>query len=192
MHVAGTDWGEVTAIATGLLVIVTAVLAVAAILAARYAKDALDTARADLKTAQDQLEGVQRPLVVPSTGTQPLVMQGEYSANNTLVVPVDNIGPGPALDVRGEIELLDVEGQPSTNRSAALRSIAAEALAGAAPRPPADLRFRASGWQEGASLRLTLYYRDVAGKRWRTTARFHGEPPEWREIRPERYAQLNE
>lgn len=185
MHVVGADWGEVTAIATGLLVIVTAVLAVAAIVAARYAKDALDTARADLKTAQDQLEGAQRPLVVPSTGTQPLVMQGQYSADNTLVVPVDNIGPGPALDVSGEIELLDVEGQPSTNRGAALRSITAGALAGAVPGPPADLRFHAPGWQEGASLRLTLYYRDVAGKQWRTTARFHGVPLEWREVRPE-------
>jgi hypothetical protein len=77
MHVAGTDWGEVTAITTGLLVIVTALLAVAAIFAARYAKDALDTARADLKTAQDQLEGAQRPLIVPSTGTQPFVMEGQ-------------------------------------------------------------------------------------------------------------------
>lgn len=189
MLVARTDWTEVTAIGTGLLVIVTAVLAVAAILAARYAKVALDTARTDLKTAQDQLEGTQRPLVVPSTGTQPLVMRGEYSADNALVIPIDNIGPGPALEIRGEVELLDVEGQPSTNRGAALRSITAEALAGAAPRPPADLRFRAPGWQEGASLRLTLHYRDVAGKQWRTTARFHGEPPEWREITPESEAQ---
>jgi hypothetical protein len=185
MLVTGTDWTEVAAITTGLLVIVTAVLAVAAICGARYAKDALDTARADLRTAQDQLEGTQRPLVVPSTGTQPLVMRGGYSADNTLVIPVDNIGPGPALEIRGEVELLDVEGQPSTNRGAVLRSITAEALAGAAPRPPSDLRFRAPGWQEGASLCLTLHYRDVAGNRWRTTARFHGEPPEWREVTPE-------
>jgi hypothetical protein len=183
---AGTDWTEVTAITTGLLVVVTGVLAIAAIAAARYAKDALVTARADLKMAQDRLEGAQCPLVVPSTTMRPQVIPGGYSADNMLVIGVDNIGPGCALEITGDVELLDVEGQPSTNRTAAVRSVTAEALAGAsAPRTPAKLQFRASGWQEGASLRVTLHFRDVAGKRWRTTARFHGDPPEWREIAAE-------
>lgn len=186
MILAITDWVAVTAIATVVLVIVTAVLAVAAIFAAFYAKDALGTARADLKTAQDQLEGSQRPLVVPSTISHPKIIAGRYVADNILVIPVENIGPGPALDITAEVGLLDIDGNPSTNRVTDLHSITAEVLAGAgASRPPAKLQCRASGWGEGASMRARLHYRDITGKGWRTTARFHGDPPEWREISAE-------
>jgi hypothetical protein len=75
MPLAATDWNEVTAIATIALGGVTAVLAIAAIVAAWYARRGLQAASADLKATQEatkvtremsqqQIEASRRPLLI--------------------------------------------------------------------------------------------------------------------------------
>jgi hypothetical protein len=166
--------------------VATAVLAVFAIVAANVAWHALGAERANLKTAQDQLKGSQRPLVVPFTAEHPKVVEGRYSADNILEVAIDNIGPGMGLGITAKATLLDATGRQSPNATGDVRSVSAATLPGAAAaRPPTNLRLRASGWGEGACFRLQLDYQDVSGLCWRTTAAFYGDPPQWREITPD-------
>jgi hypothetical protein len=76
---AATDWNEVTAIATGALAVLTFLLVIAAILAARYAKSDIETqlktSAEDLRAtreatqtaqamAQRQIEASHRPLLI--------------------------------------------------------------------------------------------------------------------------------
>jgi hypothetical protein len=95
---ASIDWSEVTAIATAALALLTFVLAGAAIIAARYARQAI---AADLKTAREateaaqrmtrlQIESTHRPLLIDVTETTSKPSDLDPSATPSLKFPGGN------------------------------------------------------------------------------------------------------
>ena len=163
----------------------TAVLAAFAIVAAIVAWRTLVTERENLSTAQEQLKGAQRPVVVPRTLEHPKVVEDPASPDNILEVAIENIGPGLALDISAKATLLDATGMQSTNAPGCVSSVTAAVLPGATGAGSTTrLHLRASGWQEGACFRLELEYKDVSGSRRHSRAACYGDPPQWREIKP--------
>lgn len=95
---ASIDWNEVTALATAALALLTFVLAGAAIIAAKYARQAI---AADLKTAREateaaqrmtrlQIESTHRPLLIDVTETTSKPSDLDPSATPSLKFPGGN------------------------------------------------------------------------------------------------------
>lgn len=108
-------------------------------------------------------------------------------ADNVLMVPVDNIGPGAALDAPAQALVLNDDGSCTPGIGGGeLEAIAPEvvgaAVGGGVWR---TLELRAPGWGQSPRLELRLFYKDVTGKPLTTIAKFYGDPPRWRAIRPQ-------
>jgi hypothetical protein len=83
---AATDWNEVTAIATGALAVLTFLLVIAAILAARYAKSDIET---QLKTSAEDLRATRE-----ATQTAQAMAQRQIDASHRpLLIDVPPDGP---------------------------------------------------------------------------------------------------
>lgn len=165
-----------TALATLMLALTTAWSLLLTRRSLGYTKDALDQAGEDVELSRRQVEEAHRPVVVPIVDTtrklrpdrtdSPTVGP-QLMANATLWVPVENIGPGPALDIQISIELLSGVAGAQTQRETAAGAIAG---LGADRLLPVEIH----GYPQAGitSFRVTIVYSDVAGKYWQTTAEY--------------------
>jgi hypothetical protein len=127
-----------------------------------------------LRQGQREVEEAHRPVVMPVVrGTfMDLGADGKHEESPKLlngvclVVPLENIGSGPALDLEATMTYYDDNGPSSTARGAQ----APAAVAGLGVSAFAPLYLDAEGWN--GDFLLSINYKDVAGKSWRTQARF--------------------
>jgi hypothetical protein len=170
---------ELTAYATLALAFVTGALSITTFLSVRVSKSALTQTRQEIAVSRAEVEEAHRPVLVPvaePTAEITLAPNGPYPVvpifvnAGVLIVPVRNIGSGPALDIEAWIELLSDEDLPAAvpqQRRARHVGIGVSQLV--------PLEIRLSGWGTSIStpvpsLAVHLAYDDVGGKSWRTSA----------------------
>lgn len=116
------------------------------------------------------LERSHRPVLMPYKSVSRVPADGHAPEiwGDTFMVPIVNVGMGPALDVVGEIEFRDAEGEVSTSGIAGPLAAGLTVIAN-------DGRCVALGFSDHrlsgrTGFQIELRYRDVAGVRWKTTA----------------------
>jgi hypothetical protein len=178
--VAGLEFSDsvdLTAIGTLALAAVTFA---SLVIAAR----ALKQTKAEIAVSRREVEEAHRPVLVPVADNRRIEFAGLDLASpparprfrptapgvpeGRMVVPIENIGTGPALRIEAGAKLLTTDGRPAGHggepTSFGTRSLAASALGW--------VEIDTARWSEGACFALTLDYADVAEVRWRTTARY--------------------
>jgi hypothetical protein len=159
----------------------TLVLAVVTLAAVIVAAIALRQTRADITLSRKEVEEAHRPVVVPVIVARAPATASVRASRHTLparpcvievsvlVVPVQNIGSGPALSVEASVKrLLNAEGNPWTG---AVEPQTPGTVAGIGKDQLIPIEIRSHGWEERWSFELTLTYDDVAGKKWSTVGR---------------------
>lgn len=176
----------------------TLALALATFVSLYFARRALGQAQEQIRLGQGQLEQTQReielsrreveeahrPVVVPvviagrpqlgksvSRGPSDYPMRPFTAEPGKLVVPVQNIGAGPALNVVASIERLQDDGGPW---SSAIEHQTPGKATGISPGAPVHIEVFYHGWEQHWSFRLTVAYEDLAGKRWATVGDYIG------------------
>jgi hypothetical protein len=169
------DW---TAVGTLALAVVTLALAVATFWMVKLTRRALTQNRDEIALSRREVEEAHRPVVVPLADFRVIEFVGPEGRavlpavpaveEGRLFVPVENVGTGPALDLEAAVELLNSAGGWSG--------------AAGGEQPGAAMALRSSsrilmearihGLTGITGFRLTLSYRDVAGKKWITRAKY--------------------
>jgi hypothetical protein len=163
------DW---TAVGTLALAIVTGI-------SLAFGWGSLRQNQEEIALSRREVEEAHRPVVVPVADRRrmdpagPGVTPGDafprvYEAGR-LLVPIENIGSGPALRIEATVRLLDEAGDPSLAPSG---PVTPAYVAGLGQSMVLPLDIAAHGWQIGVCFELTLLYEDVAGKRWRTVGSY--------------------
>jgi hypothetical protein len=130
-----------------------------------------------LRQGQREVEEAHRPVVVPVADLRKMAVPtlGELQASpqlagsQWLVVPVENIGAGPAIDLEATITLYDLKTYGIAEQPPQLQA----AMAGLSTSRLTALMIALIGFDpkgEPVSFRLTITYADVAGKEWVTVA----------------------
>jgi hypothetical protein len=128
-----------------------------------------------LRQGQREVEEAHRPVVMPLVRGTSMDLGADGRTHKTrptllptgqLVVPVENIGAGPALNLEATMTYYDDNGPSSSARGP--QTPAAVAGLGVSAFEP--LYLDAEGWN--GDFLLTIGYDDVAGKTWRTQGRF--------------------
>jgi hypothetical protein len=177
-----------------LTAIGTLTLASVTLLSLLFARMSLKQAQAQIRQGQSQLEQTQeeiafsrrgvdeahRPVVVPVTGGQHVTLTsgkklpaGPYVPEaGLLVVPIMNIGLGPALYLESTIEELDSanEWSDAWGGPQPLGGVTGIGVSGVI-----RLEIAIHDVIEIPDFTLTLTYDDLAGKGWRTVARWVAE-----------------
>jgi hypothetical protein len=171
-----TEEVDPTALATFALAVATLLTVLLTTRSLSYTKRALTQAGDQVDLSRREVEEAHRPVLVPvvdatrklrpdrpdSPSTGPYVF-----SQGVLWVPIENIGSGPALSIELTIAL------PA---EAPVSAVGDEGVTGAIAGLGADHRLpveiRTGGLTTLADFGLTIFYRDVAGKRWKTTATF--------------------
>jgi hypothetical protein len=174
-----------------LTAIGTLLLAAATLLALFFARRSLRQTQAQITLGQQQLaqtqeeialsrrevEETHRPVVIPVTGGQHVTLTsgkklpaGPYvPESGLLVIPIMNIGLGPALYLESTIEVFDSSDAWSDAWSAPqpLGGVTGIGVSGV-------IRLEVATHELGEvpEFKLTLIYDDVAGKGWQTVARW--------------------
>lgn len=185
---------ELTAYATLGLAFVTGGLAIATFQSVRVAKGALRQTQTAIELSQAQLtqtqeeiglsrqevEQAHRPVVVPVADNRRMDPAGPdvggpgpaiprvYSPGK-LLVPLENIGSGPALNVVASVKLLDSAGDTSQGPDGLKIP---GYMAGLGTGVILPINILAHGWQTGVNFQLDVEYDDVAGKSWKMTSLF--------------------
>jgi hypothetical protein len=154
----------------------TLALAAGTLAAVIVAAIALRQTRAAIALSRKEVEEAHRPVVVPVVGEREVgtvsrhkLMLGPKVRDGLVVIPIQNIGVGPALHVEASLKLLDADGKPSI---APTGSQTPGTVTGIGKDQSTTIEIRAHGWTEGASFELTIKYRDVAGKEWEMVGRY--------------------
>ncbi|HEY4811541.1 MAG TPA: hypothetical protein VIH71_10840 [Solirubrobacteraceae bacterium] len=137
----------------------------------------LQQTQREIELSRREVEEAQRPLIVPVVAKTfvDLGADGQYEKrpqvvrNGKLLIHVENVGPGPALNVAAWASLLDDAGQPSTGSSGP--QLPAQA-AGLGPHTDAPLLLEVHNWTGTPNFALRVEYDDVASNGWRTDALF--------------------
>jgi hypothetical protein len=153
-----------TAVATVLLALVTAISLLLTARSLRYTKTAL-------QQTQEEIEESHRPVLVPVVdATQRLnpdradspTLGPHLVSRGRIWIPLENIGSGPALDIGVSLAFSEGGGEPT--QVGAVAGLGAERLLPVEVRAPDITHLQ--------PFAITVDYRDVSGKPWRTTARF--------------------
>jgi len=120
-----------------------------------------------LRQSQREVEEAHRPVVVPLSDRRTMDMGsvGETAPAvplrvlRTLLVPVENVGAGPAIHVEATVRR-----EPDLTAAATIVALAASSRI--------MLEIECDAGAELTDFCLTLTYEDVAGKVWRTEARY--------------------
>lgn len=180
-----------------LTAIGTLSLAAATVLSLLFARGSLKQTQAQIKLGQQQLaetqeeialsrrevEEAHRPVVVPVRGGQHVTLTSgkklpagpHVPEPGLLVVPIMNIGLGPALYLESTIDGLDSAGGWS-GASSDLRPLGG--VTGIGVSGVIRLEIAIHDLIDVPNFGLTLTYDDVAGRGWRTVARWiadHGQ-----------------
>lgn len=147
------------ALVTLVLALVTVALLVVVIRALHLAQREVDRWR-------DQVEQSQRPLVVPIHSTMQMPV---YQGHGELLVPIENIGSGPALDLHLFVTPRDENGGVSPAWGEVKHAGGASGLAVAKTTP---VEVRAWGLGGLTSFDVWVTYVDLAGREWVTSAKY--------------------
>jgi hypothetical protein len=173
---------DLTAIGTLSLAVVTLLYVLFARRSLKQTQAQIGLGQAQLKQTQEEItlsrreaEEAHRPVVIPVTGGQHVTLTsgrklpaGPYvPETGLLVVPIMNIGLGPALYLEWTIEPLDVWNGRTDAPSAPqpLGEVTGIGVAGVT-----RLEVVIHHLEEVPDFKLTLTYGDMAGKQWRTFA----------------------
>jgi hypothetical protein len=125
-----------------------------------------------LRQGQREVEESQRPIVVPVAVDLEANGRPEerprVTGDGDLFVPVENVGPGPALNVEATASLLDGEGQRSDRSERSARVVCI------GPHADSPLLIQVRNWTSTPNFALRIEYDDVASNRWCTAAVFIG------------------
>lgn len=127
-----------------------------------------------LRQGQREVEEAHRPVVMPIVRktTMDLGADGQHETSPKLlnsghiVVPVENIGSGPALNLEATMTYCDGDAPSSAARGPQTPA----SVAGLGVSVFLPLYLEAEGWN--GDFLLSIDYDDVAGKTWRTESRF--------------------
>jgi hypothetical protein len=122
------------------------------------------------------VEEAHRPVILPLADDREITLVGRdvpekiaarpRAATQLLLVPIENIGTGPALQVQATLRLRNEAGEPT-----ALGMEAQSNLGGLRTDGRVPLRFKIQGLTgQTPGFSLSLKYLDVAGRTWRTEA----------------------
>lgn len=169
----------------------TLVLAAVTFLAVLVAAIALRQTRADIALSRKEVEEAHRPVLAPivdTTAQMDLGADGKTEklpvlAHGRLYVPVRNIGAGPALEIEALIEMLD-DAKPAAEVSSGLK---AAKVAGLGVTRSLPMLVETPGWTKIPSFVLSVVYRDVAKKGWRTKCIFDHHTGRYEEITIDEY-----
>ncbi len=168
---------ELTAYATAGLAVVTLLLAGATVRMVKLTGKALSQGQEEIKLSRSEVEEAHRPLIVPvlSKAFVDLGADGKYEKrpqvlrDGKLLVHVENVGPGPALNVEAWARLLDDSGGPSVGSSGPQVSARS---AGIGPHSDTPLLIQVHNWSGTPNFALRIEYDDVASNGWRTDSVF--------------------
>jgi hypothetical protein len=132
--------------------------------------------RSIARATRSQVEGAHRPVIVPASSTAELAFRigrvtdasaGPAMHGPKLVVPVENVGMGPALNVRGECAAL-------VGGSTFGTGVVAHPVEGVAAGSANAVTFapREGDLKDHPELALRLSYEDVAGRSYWTALHF--------------------
>jgi hypothetical protein len=141
-----------------------------------------------------EVEEAHRPVVVPVVIARPpdLGPQSVSGSRRTfparpcvvesgvLVVPVQNIGSGPALRIVASVERLNDDG--SVWDMGAIEPQTPGTVAGLGQDQTVPIEIRAHGWEERWNFQLRLVYEDVADKRWSTVGRYLAATGQYQDV----------
>jgi hypothetical protein len=158
----------------------TLVLAVVTLTAVVVSTIALRQTRADIALSRKEVEEAHRPVVVPVADRRRLDPAGPgVSAGPTrpkpvkdeaLMVPIENIGSGPALHLEARIVQWLTESGEWSQHGPGPQTPASAAGLGVGVVMPLEIKLH--GIRGVSGFWLTLTYSDVAGKGWITKARY--------------------
>jgi hypothetical protein len=148
-----------TALVALILALLTLVALVVVIRALRSGQREIDRWRG-------QVEQAQRPVVVPIHSAMQMPV---YQGHGELLVPFENIGSGPALDLLVFVTLRDESGGFSAAWGEVKHTGAASGL-GASKVTPVEVR--ALGLGGLTSFDVWVAYSDLAGREWVTSAKY--------------------
>jgi hypothetical protein len=162
----------------------TLALAIATVISLVFGWKSLRHAQREIELSRQGVEEAHRPVVVPVIIARQPVAASVSSSRHTLpnrpcviepsvlVVPVQNIGAGPALTVLASVKPIDVEGNPHIGPA---EPQTPGTVAGIGKDQIIPIEIHAHGWQQCWSFDLTLTYEDVAGKKWATVSCYHAD-----------------
>lgn len=165
------DW---TAVGTLTLAIVTGV-------SLAFGWGSLKQTQEGLALSRAEVEEAHRPVVVPVIVARPSATASVSSSRHTvptrpsviaeglLVVPVQNIGSGPALNITASVKQLTADHEPWRGP---YEPQTPGTAAGIGQDQTIPIAIRAHGWEERWSFDLTITFEDVAGKKWSTVGRY--------------------
>lgn len=160
----------------------TLALAIATFVSLVFGRKSLRHGQHAIELSRRQVEEAHRPVVVPVIIPRQPATASVSSSRHTLpngpcviepgvlVIPVQNIGAGPALTVAAAIKPLDAEANPHTDLA---EFQAPGMVAGIGKDQTIPIEIRAHGWEQLWGFDLTLTYEDVAEKKWSTVSRYH-------------------
>ena len=127
---------------------------------------ALYLAQREIDRWRDQIEQSHRPVVVPIHSTMQMPV---YQGHGELLVPLENIGSGPALDLHLFVTPRDENGGVSPAWGEVKHTGAASGLAVSKTIP---VEVRAWGLGGLTSFDVWVTYFDLAGKEWVSSAKY--------------------
>jgi hypothetical protein len=166
----------------------TLLLATATFISLVFAGRALSASQREIEVALELGERSHRPVIVPVADHRRMELgplgtterMPRFNDGKTLVVPVENIGPGPALHVYGYATPLDTA---STPPRAAGRAEMSPEVAGVANESFVALEIAVPGWSASESFELAVIYEDVAGRGWKTHSTWNGQLKRWTDVK---------
>jgi hypothetical protein len=174
---------DLTAIGTLLLAFATFVSVLVAFIALRRAQE----------LSREEIEHAHRPVLVPIVDHQRMDLgplgsaerRPKLAGGGLLIIPVENIGAGPALHLEASVAPLDSTGRASPTVS---ERHAANRIAGVAKGSFVALEIVVPGWTAGTGFALEVTYEDVAAARWRTQAQWKADGFRWDAVEIEQLA----
>lgn len=164
------NW-DATAVGTLTLAIVTGVSLVIAWGSLKQTQDEIELSRREVEEAH-------RPVLVPLADLRPLdvvpiglaerqAARPTFLGEGQLLVPIENIGTGPALRVNASVQMRNPQGGPTGVGTSGMRPAV---LAGIKTSGVVAPIVKIQGLGEVPGFQLTVTYEDVAGKSWITQA----------------------
>jgi hypothetical protein len=162
----------------------TLALALVTLISLGFAAWSLIQTQREIKLSRREVEEAHRPVIVP-VADERLISVGvgassrQHAAipqvlkNNALTLPLENIGAGPALDVK--VSVTRSEAQQFPQGPAKLAGMAKDFLA--------VMQVDAPGWQRQWDFHVRVLYRDVAETPWFTTAQWNAVDRRYENVR---------
>jgi hypothetical protein len=179
MPLALTFTGNIdpTALATFILAVVTVISVVIGGKALRQARGEIEQTQNEIAVSRLAVEEAHRPVVIPVVDEthvmeHPLTLGSQTRpsfANHNIVIPIKNIGAGPALDIEVSVTPRNDAGEFS-DAWGDRRYNATFVGIGIGEVTPVVIHLSQLG--DLPSFDLWVTYRDVAGKRWLTAAKY--------------------